>query len=245
MQKTRNYNMFIFRDDNRDKSKGFNEHHLSRLINSIKDRNMLELRPICVSENMEIIDGQHRLMAAKQLGLEIYYVIKKDSKPDDVILMNICKPWVNSDYLNFYCKQGNKEYLKLKEFCEDNSISITCALNLVCGKSFVNNLKFREGKFVFHIDSEENFISVCVNSIDFIQKNIGKKTFLKSVKFWVAMKRLFNHEDFDLSTWQRNLSRMCDKITPRVDTEAYTDLLFDIYNWKSTKKIYFTKLRQE
>src|SRR5258708_34537164 len=109
MEKTRNYEMFKYLDANRDKSNGLSLSHIRRLKQSIMDRNMLELRPICVTENMEVIDGQHRLEVAKQLGVDIYYVVKKDFKPKDLIDLNVAKTWSASDYLNFYCKEGNQE----------------------------------------------------------------------------------------------------------------------------------------
>ena len=36
------------------------------------------MRPIVVNKKMEVMDGQHRLMAAKQLGVEIYYQEEKN-----------------------------------------------------------------------------------------------------------------------------------------------------------------------
>lgn len=238
MEKTRNYDMFKFLDNNRDKSKGLDKEHLRRLISSIQARNMLDLRPICVTENMEVLDGQHRLIAAKHLGLEIYYVVKKNSVPEDVILMNICKPWNTTDYLNFYCKEGNKEYIKLKEFCIKHQISISCAVKLMCGKKFSNSLKFREGLFVFNLD-EDGYIKTCFESLGIIEKNIGKKQFLKTSKFWFAMKRLFCDEKFDEIHWKRNLERMADKVSARVNTASYAELLLDIYNWRCHNKISF------
>ena len=35
---------------------------------------------------MYVIDGQHRLEAAKNLGVAIYYQINKNSKDEDIVL---------------------------------------------------------------------------------------------------------------------------------------------------------------
>ncbi len=119
IHKTKDYNQFIFREDNRAK---ISQAHVERLAQSIASRNLLEFKPILVKAAMEIIDGQHRFLAAKKLGIEIYYEIKKDINPLDVITLTISKAWMFSAYFNFFCKNNYTEYLKLKDFVDKNKI---------------------------------------------------------------------------------------------------------------------------
>ncbi len=86
IKKTKNYEMFTFREDNREK---IDQSHVQRLVFSIEKRNLLELRPIIVNEKFEVIDGQHRLMAAKFLDVEIFYQQEKKLDAKDIITMNI------------------------------------------------------------------------------------------------------------------------------------------------------------
>jgi len=88
IRKTTNYEIFTFREDNREK---IDKKHLARLVESIKSRNLLELRPIMVNEKLEIVDGQHRLLAAKQLGYEIYYQKEENLDCADIVRMNLSK----------------------------------------------------------------------------------------------------------------------------------------------------------
>jgi len=46
------------------------------LVKGIQDLNMLDCHPIVVTTVNEVISGQHRLAAAKQLGVPVYYVVR-------------------------------------------------------------------------------------------------------------------------------------------------------------------------
>jgi ParB-like chromosome segregation protein Spo0J len=48
--------------------------HVRRLVDSIKKYGM-KCNPILVNEQMEVIDGQHRLLAAKETNSFVYYII--------------------------------------------------------------------------------------------------------------------------------------------------------------------------
>ena len=51
-----------------------NLQHIKRLADSIRVYGM-KCNPILVNERMEVIDGQHRLMAAKEAESFVYYII--------------------------------------------------------------------------------------------------------------------------------------------------------------------------
>ena len=50
-----------------------NYNHVRRLIKSMQEEYLIV--PIQVNEKMEVIDGQHRIAACKELGFPIYYMI--------------------------------------------------------------------------------------------------------------------------------------------------------------------------
>jgi len=125
IQKTKKYDIFKFREDNRQK---IDENHVKRLIESIKNRNLLEFRPIMLNSDYEVIDGQHRLLAAKELNIEIFYEIHKDLKSGDIIELNVAKTWQMEDYLNYYVKNGHKEYQNFDAFLKKNNLSINIGL---------------------------------------------------------------------------------------------------------------------
>lgn len=75
--------------------------------------------PIVVNERYEIIDGQHRFEAAKQINQKIEVIIAKGYGLKEVQLLNEnAKNWSKKDYLKAYCDLGYEQYLKFREFMQ-------------------------------------------------------------------------------------------------------------------------------
>lgn len=235
IRKTKNYDMFKFRNDNRLKVDNW---HVNGLVDSIRRQNMLEFRPILVNGDMEIIDGQNRLRAAKILGVDIYYQIKQDLEAKDIIILNAHqKNWVMGDYHNFYVKNGYKEYQKLQEFMVKNNVQLKVALMLTFGQTKEKYRDFREGKYIFKMENSNETLGYVWQTVDYIKKHNGFANFTLSSRFWIALLALFNHDDFLAEKWFHNLTRHVEKITPKANIKSYKKLFQDVYNWQNRKKV--------
>ena len=234
LKSTTDYDRFLFRKDNR---AAINKTHVQRLANSIKSRNLLELRPITVNSDMEVIDGQHRLLAAKQLGVPIYYVQEASLTPKDVIALNVAQNWRSMDYLNYYCQNDYHEYKKLAEFMRTNNLTIKVALNITMGQSHENHDKFRSGGYVFSMDVSDEGMDICWDTIAYIRKMNGYSNYTNSSKFWSSLLKLVRHTNFDPVKWRENLSKMVERVGPRISQQEYLKMLMDIHNWRNTNKV--------
>lgn len=234
VKSTTNYSMFKFREDNRDR---IDKAHVKRIAESIESRNLLNLRPITVNPAMEVLDGQHRLLAAQSLGVEVFYQIQEELRSEDIILMNIAKSWGTVDYLNYYVKNGYTEYQKLQSFMKENNISLKVALGLTVGASWQQGDVFKKGDYKFVSDSANDELATCWDTINYIKKMNGYSAYTSSSRFWKAMVKLVKHSMFDAEKWKSNLERMIDKMGPRARTEDYMNLLSEIHNWRNTFKI--------
>ena len=97
--KTKDYTKFKLLCKNRRINRG----HVKFLRNSIIEENLLSIQPIIVDKDSFIIDGQHRLEAAKQLDLPIYYTVQtKETSSNALYLLQQSKSWALNDYINFY-----------------------------------------------------------------------------------------------------------------------------------------------
>src|SRR3990167_6910002 len=114
--KTTEYDQFKTITGNRN----LNKTHLTRLTNSIISKNMMEVNPVIVNEEMEVIDGQHRLEVAKQNNLPVYYTkVNSHSSLREVQLLNAnLKGWTLQDYMNSYISLGNRDYKILQDFID-------------------------------------------------------------------------------------------------------------------------------
>ncbi len=234
MPKTSNYEQFKFRTDNR---ASINQKHVLDLSHSIKSRNLLELRPITVNKDMEVLDGQHRLLAAKMLGVEIWYQIEEKLTSADIIIMNVSKSWSNIDYLNYYCKNGYLEYQRLDAFMKEHNVSLKVATYLTMGSTHDKQADYRMGKFVFPNYDLAEPINVCWETIGFIRKVNGFSPYTNNARFWQCLVVLANHPEFDKTKWMFNLERLATKIGPRARTKDYLQMFMDIYNYRNQSKI--------
>ena len=79
--------------------------------------------PIVVNEKMEVIDGQGRLQALRELKLPVYYIVVQGANLDDCIRMNITStPWDVRDYIYSGRDRGNKDYIKLASLVDRYTI---------------------------------------------------------------------------------------------------------------------------
>ena len=238
IKKTKEYDMFVFVSDNRAK---IDHGHVNTIVESIKQRNLLEYRPIEVNGKMEILDGQHRLLAAKALGVEIYYDVKENINRKDMICLNISKSWTSSDFLNYYVRNDYEEYKKLNAFIIKNSLTIKVAMNLSMGACGYNYQKFKMGEYVFNDEGITEHLDICWDTINYIKKMNGFSAYTGSVRFWRALIILVRHVNFELDKWVTNLSRMVERFGPRARTDDYLALLMEVFNWKNAKKVTLTE----
>jgi len=233
--KTKDYDKFVFRADNRAK---IDHHHVERLKSSILSRNLLDMRPIIINEDWEVIDGQHRLLAARELGLDIYYQIEA-AKTIDIIQLNVQKSWSYADYMNYYCKNGYKAYQDLDKFAKLKGISIQVAIALILAHNHQKHEDFRLGKLEF---DETHFFAdfqLCRQTIDFIKKAHGFSAWTDASKFWKALIHLFQQPEFEYKKWEFNLIRHTDKVTPKATYNQYFRTFVNIFNWRNSNPIRF------
>lgn len=235
MIKTRDYAIFKLRHDNRTLELA----HIEKLVQSIQARNLLEFRPIIVNSKMEILDGQHRLEAAKKLGVEIYYQIQDDVKAEDIITLNISKAWNMGDYLNYYVKNDYEEYKKLKEFMTKHNLKLIVCMAVAIGSTKDAFNDFKTGKFVFQQDVLDTELEICWDTINCIRKYNGRCQYAYASRFWKALLKIVKHPDFNEEKWRFNMVRLVDDFAPKARCEDYVRLFQSIYNNRNHSKIKF------
>lgn len=237
--KTNDYSLFRPHESNR----AVDQANVNRLISSLKARNMLEFRPILVNARMQIVDGNHRLQAAKTLGLDIYYQIVQDSNSEDIILLNANqKRWTTEDYIHYYVSKGNLEYKKLQEFCEQRKIGAPWFFKLVTGSREGISNKTKYGSFKFPAGEELDEINRLLDGIDQVtealQRYIPNSTSLrKSLKLKYAVIYLLKNPDVDIRTLMNKITYKAESLRKCADTDSYLQMLRDIYNWKNKDPI--------
>ena len=82
---TTNLNQFKFIDTNRKITSSRSQKRIRGIADSMKTNGVLPI-PVIVTSRFFIVDGQHRIEAAKLAGLGVYYIITKTY----LILKRVC-----------------------------------------------------------------------------------------------------------------------------------------------------------
>jgi hypothetical protein len=242
LQKTKDYSIFKKNKCNRI----LDTSNLARIRQSILTQNLLELRPIVVNSDMEVIDGQHRLAVAQELGLEIFYLIDVKAKDENIILLNCNqKSWNASDYLNYYINQGNQEYIRFNQFLEKHHLVISNALLLLLKNGMDTRASFeifRTGNFIFpsavEIIEVNNNLAFINTVIDYIKtKTSGNKAYLQRKTFFTSTLEFFSSKYVDKDTFMKKLEFRIDLMHPCTKRSEYKYILKQIYNFRNNNPL--------
>ncbi len=167
--KTKNYSKFVFSKQNREVK--------TKTILSIKESmqkfGFIPGRPVLVTKEFVIIDGQHRFLAAKDLGIEIEFEILQGDYVEKMIKLNSTQSnWSLEDYVNSYASQNVDCYRKLLKFQEKYDLSLSSAITLFFGAG-VKSAHVKRGdvlKIRANAEQIADFILNC-NSVSYNKDN--------------------------------------------------------------------------
>jgi hypothetical protein len=239
INKTKDYSLFKKHESNRPICPA----NLKKLIGSIKALNLLEFRPVLVDSQMRIIDGQHRLEAAKLLEIEVFYQINEDASHEDIVLLNTNqKRWLIDDYVNYYTSRGNQEYVKFKEYAKKRNIPLTDLMSLFKASNNHGYSTFRNGSFKFQEGEVLAETDAILDKLDKAKEIMSRYVLvhtkcIHSKKMSQALLNFIKNPQLDFDTFISKITYKADSIKPCVDTYSYYCMLRDIYNWKNSNPI--------
>jgi hypothetical protein len=234
---TYDYGKFKIMPDNRN----INLLHVRRLVESFRRRHLVS--PIIVNQFLEVIDGQHRLQAAKETKYPIHYIVVDGYAIEEVTILNTNqKNWQKIDYLHSYCSEGRKPYLEFKKFMDDfPDFGIQPAERILTGLTYGRKQGLLEGKKVHLKSFEEGKLNIpnLSNSYQVARKLLDFKPFYENFNrgtFVSAMIPLFKSKNYNHKEMIHKLSVCPIKLQDCQNVEAYRLLLEDIYNHKRLKE---------
>jgi hypothetical protein len=177
------------------------------------------------------------LLAAEKLGVKIYYQLEEKIEIPDLILLNTNQSWSNADYLNYYCKNGYPEYIKMRAFMEKHGVKLRIVMGLSLGRSRQTTKDFRQGKMIFHEAADEHTFEICWKTVAMIRRANLNNDFMNASKFWAALVKLINNIYFNEKKWYDNSSKMVERFYARASTNDYYKMMLEIHNYRNDRKI--------
>lgn len=252
VHKTNDYDKFRFISQNREPD------HVNVLVLSFKDR--LVPNAILCNENLEIIDGQNRFLAAKQIGAPIYYYIINGLGIYDVASLNSYgKNWSMIDFIKMWAELGKEEYKKILSFsAEFPDISLQNIVYIlgngierqIRGQYFsdttiskrdrnpgLKQSSIRSGNFKIKDIENSRFIARCIMEYKPFAKP-GTQIYKQSA-FTMAIIRLSRDKRFDNSEVVRKVSLYPSMFYRCTTAKQYIDMLEELWNYKRRVKVRF------
>ena len=224
VMKTNDYSMFTKIDGNRQ----IDKKNVNNLIESMKEK--LLVCPIIVNEDNQIIDGQNRLEALKELKLPVYYIPIKGYGIREVQMLNTYqKDWSITDFMNCYAEEGRNDYILYKQFYTKWKFNHQESMNFLIGK--INDRRvyhrFRSGSFkvVSYQEAERKAQKIMLTAEYYA--GYKRRSFVQ------ALLHCFNNDDYNHAQLIQKLKYQSTKMVDCTTSTAYLSLIEDIYNFKS------------
>lgn len=172
---TKDYQKFKFLKENR----GIKIATVKKIEQSIKDFGIIPGRPVLVDESFNIVDGQHRFEAMKNLGIPVNYeVIKGDVISKTMALNSSQSQWLLIDYIKSYAAQNVDCYRKFLKFEEKYKFGVTASMYIFFSKETKTHT-IRKG-VVLDINPEADLVAeyiLSLNEVSFFKT----KDFIRAV----------------------------------------------------------------
>lgn len=238
IQQTLDYSIFNHINYNRDK----NKRHIENIKKVLSQSNLLHLHPVLVNLKMEIIDGQHRFEAARELNLPVFY-IQSDLSYDHILSANLFQKKLSlNDIIKFYALKDRLDpYIKIRDYLSLLELNPKSLLGLIFGTISRPMLELiKSGKFQMPLDMSkvERLIDAYIKLKEFIeQKRISPRSMFTSHDFTIAYRNLVTLNIYNETVFFNKLEQRWFDLKPQLNSKEWTKQLIYIYNWKNQNPI--------
>jgi hypothetical protein len=228
---TTNYDLFHLLPENRvvDMS------HVRKLVVQITQSNLLHIKPLDVTADMGVIDGQHRLAAARELGLPVYYKIGQQLSEADITTLNVAqKNWQGTDYLHFWTVKGRTNYVALTAFRKRHpTLSFSNAKMMLGVTAKSNAEEFRNGQWqageAYKAEQVAELIERIADEVPTF-KQPNHTGFVAAVYHCVT-----TIEGFDTKEFMRKILLNPRALVPCASHKQFLQMFEEIYNYRTAE----------
>lgn len=208
--------------------------HVNELVDSISQMGYLPI-PIVVNEKKQIIDGQHRFEALKQLGLEVPYITVEGAGLVECVGLNKqSKNWTIQNYIDSYIDLGAEDYSRIKNLhCKYPDIPYTALVSVINDQyntAGSNTKILKEGRLVLSEEKTQELYSIC----DYVQqfKGVQQRQGSSMMTWFFALAYCYRHPDIDNEKMLHKVRCSGTSIPQTNELQTFLTYLSQVYNFR-------------
>ncbi len=231
IQQTSNYDLFECNPEQRE----IHTANLNEKVDILRAQGWFPTMPMqcyMTGRKLVVVDGHHRLLAARLLGIPVYYVVGSSELKEMMVTINRGVRWKNADFLNRECARGNKDCMTLQNYV-NKGIPLTCAVSMLGGQSAGSgNLAIRiaEGTFKVKTTKHADFILELIEGYPSIP-HFKHSGFIKALDLCLWL------PEFDLGMFKHRAVTYWHMIRRCSNVDDFLRAIEEVYNFRSSKKI--------
>jgi len=239
--RTDNYEKFKRLDGNR----GVQLMRVKKVMDSVKANGYI-YSPLIVNERYEVVDGQARLEAFKQLGIPVDYIMEKGLTVKDCVALNLYQTkWNLYDFINSFAELGNTSYQYLQNLIKRFPMFPVDTITAACGYASRAANTVKAGEF----ECGPGTYSVAQQVLDWLKELRPYMDRAKGNTGYISYALIFAWKQPDIDA-----NRLRDKfiryystsvVKPYVDVGGAVKAVAEVYNYKTAFERINLDLRYE
>lgn len=200
--------------------------HVQKLVHSIETRgNLTDQFPIVVNERYEILDGQHRFEALKELGEPIVYIIKPKVGINEVRDINTThRNWTWLDYARSYADLGNEDYEQILSLYEEYGQAFSVLMVYTGGtENRSRSSEFYDGRYEVDDYAHARKLLGMLKEAQQAASNVSRP-------LSIALKSIFEQPRYNHERMLKKLRKYSEMLEHAHNIKEYRRALEDIYN---------------
>ena len=220
--------------------------HVSKLVGDMKTKGFNPSKPLTVvkeGRKLALIDGHHRLEAARQAKVPVFFVTVSSN---GIIPLNLLqKGWKGRDYLMHYVRKGESEYIKLYNLVERHGLGLALTTALANGSTGAGmqgggstsgvggaSLAFRNGTYEVKSETLVETVSQFAKTLTKIAPKLASRSLL------AAFAKCTKVKGFDVDRMITGVkSNGKTKLSPHNTIDGYLEELEGVYNFHRANTI--------
>lgn len=211
--------------------------HVSDLVKAFEKKHIPV--PVIVDVEGKVVDGQHRVEAARVTNSPVYVLVLDDITEEDILALNSNNAnWRLPEHVERFVKMGNEDYATLKTLYDKHRIPLGVLAEMLMKKVDGGGLHKAVKLGLFRVT---NYVEA-VLWISYIEDFRDFFADYKNERFVKALVRAFRHPNYDHD-------RMLKKLAATQGRQAYMLIAFskvkdslrrleEVYNWGTTEATY-------